>query len=546
MKKRIISAVLAAAIAFAPMMVPNAGVFPSLSVTAEAAVTVKTPSASLKSGTYCVSSLKKVTLSCKTKGAEIWYSVNGGKYKKYSKPLSLSKNTTLKFYAKYGSSKSKTVTCKYKFTPKVTITPDGGTVSVNDVVKAKSSLSDVKLYYTLDGSKPTKSSKVFPKSGIKIDKDCTLRILAVKSGFTSKYYSADFTSSGKLTIGKTKSILNDYTRKYYYQNLNDRQRQIYRDLWNGITNHSEKIRMTLDDVQGWEINYVWWLFEYENPQFFWADLTTYNYTYIGDINADYTIYEVIPSYYITGSAEEKRIGAIIEKQADEIIDLALKESTDYDALASIYASVNRITEYYCTDKDPECNIVGPFVNGKAQCEGYAMAMMYLCQSVGIPSVFVAGMGGDEKHGWNKVEIDGKWYQLDATWDDNGESTEYGYFCVSDKQMAANHKIETWMPMEGFAAVTDNNHYKYLSYTVYDNADDAYKALMNQAAENFKNGNYTTSVYCDDDIVDAVCEKVYSNSIDYHNRMGVYYESSSYRGDYFPAVETGRITLFINP
>ncbi|MGN1422615.1 MAG: chitobiase/beta-hexosaminidase C-terminal domain-containing protein [Oscillospiraceae bacterium] len=542
MKKKLISAVLAAVIALAPMALPDTGALPSLTVTAEAAAAVKTPTASLKSGTYSVSSLKKVTLSCGTKGAVIYYSVNGGSYKKYTKPLTLSKNTTLKFYAKSGSSKSKTVTRTYKFTPKVTITPNGGEVDGSVTVKAKSSLSGVKLYYTLDGSKPTKKSPEFPKAGIKVDSSCKLRVLALKTGFTAKYYSAEFTSSTTLTVGRSKSILNDYTKKYYYNQLDDRQKQIYRDIWDGVSADKTSFPITPKNVTESEFDYVWRLFNYENPQFFALDHISYYYNYrtVGDTNY---IYELHPQYYITTSAEKKRIGGLIDKAAEDIIDRALKEKSDYEVLLSIYSSVNAATEYLCTDKHPECSIIGPLVNGKAQCEGYSMAVMYLCQSVGIPCIFITGEA-DGSHGWNKVNINGNWCQLDATWDDMGDYSSFGYFCLSDEQIAADHTTESWFPLSGAAAVTEDYNYFTYFFTVYDSVDKAYNALLEQTVANYAKGIYSTTIYCRADLVDAVCDRVYNDIVSDCEKNGLSFSDSYYTWRTYPAAGEIRFDVVI--
>ncbi|MDO5477216.1 MAG: transglutaminase domain-containing protein [Eubacteriales bacterium] len=60
--------------------------------------------------------------------------------------------------------------------------------------------------------------------------------------------------------------------------------------------------------------------------------------------------------------------------------------------------------------------------GGALCDGYALAYEYLLQSAGIPATMVCGYAGasendTEKHAWNLVQLDGDWYEVDATWDD---------------------------------------------------------------------------------------------------------------------------------
>lgn len=57
-----------------------------------------------------------------------------------------------------------------------------------------------------------------------------------------------------------------------------------------------------------------------------------------------------------------------------------------------------------------------FAKGSAVCQGYAMAYMYLLRRAGINNYYCSS----EKltHGWNIVEIDGKRYHVDVTWDDS--------------------------------------------------------------------------------------------------------------------------------
>ena len=94
-RNRITAAALSAVIASGVFYAPLPGGFDGVSVVADAATTVAAPKASLKSGTYNTSGSKTVKLSCSTKGAVIWYSVNGGSYKKYTKAITISKNTTI-------------------------------------------------------------------------------------------------------------------------------------------------------------------------------------------------------------------------------------------------------------------------------------------------------------------------------------------------------------------------------------------------------------------------------------------------------------------
>lgn len=62
---------------------------------------------------------------------------------------------------------------------------------------------------------------------------------------------------------------------------------------------------------------------------------------------------------------------------------------------------------------------GALVNGEANCFGYARAFDYLAKKAGLSSLLVAAYNENDTigHAWNMVQVDGIWYQLDATWMD---------------------------------------------------------------------------------------------------------------------------------
>ena len=98
---------------------------------------------------------------------------------------------------------------------------------------------------------------------------------------------------------------------------------------------------------------------------------------------------------------------------------------------------------------------GVLVRGAGVCNSYALAFQMLLNRAGIPNRFISGTAdngsgkGPEGHAWNMVQADGKWYQVDTTWDDPIMSwTEEGatvsglerymYFMVSDAFLSKNH------------------------------------------------------------------------------------------------------------
>lgn len=98
---------------------------------------------------------------------------------------------------------------------------------------------------------------------------------------------------------------------------------------------------------------------------------------------------------------------------------------------------------------------GALVEGSAVCEGYTKTMQYLLKLVGIETITVNGYSKSELHQWCLVNIDDKWYHLDATWNDIEKTEEhdagvlYTYFNVSDPFIEVDHEVA-----EKYTALTE--------------------------------------------------------------------------------------------
>ncbi len=95
----------------------------------------------------------------------------------------------------------------------------------------------------------------------------------------------------------------------------------------------------------------------------------------------------------------------------------------------------------------------------AVCDGIAKAYSLLCNIEGLPCVRIAGTaytgGGWGGHAWNKVCVDGAWYNVDCTWGDYTmglrnnrgqivyrEMATHEYFLKTDAEFALDHREDT--------------------------------------------------------------------------------------------------------
>ncbi len=104
--------------------------------------------------------------------------------------------------------------------------------------------------------------------------------------------------------------------------------------------------------------------------------------------------------------------------------------------------------------------VGALIKHKANCQGYSLAYEILMKKCGISAAIVSS--SKMSHEWNRIKIDGSWYNVDVTWDDPIDAIS-----SSDQYGLVNH--DNFMCSD--TAFTKNGHYgyskKYSTSTTYD-------------------------------------------------------------------------------
>ena len=82
-------------------------------------------------------------------------------------------------------------------------------------------------------------------------------------------------------------------------------------------------------------------------------------------------------------------------------------------------------------------ILDKLVKDKGMDKEYAKTYLYLSHLLGVNSIMVVGIGDGGGHGWNYTQIDGKWYGVDVTWDDQNPAI-YKYFLANKATMDEAH------------------------------------------------------------------------------------------------------------
>ncbi len=182
----------------------------------------------------------------------------------------------------------------------------------------------------------------------------------------------------------------------------------------------------------------------DNPQFFFLDRT---YSLEGHQAENGAVYDTIILQFTLGKKE--RLDAI------ERLNTAVENIlSNHPVSADEYETEKHLHDYlisHCTyDEAAGSNAdayenaysaYGALVDQRAVCEGYAKAMQLLLNEVSIPATVLIGRSSDtwESHMWNLVRINGSYYHLDVTWDDNEDAPQYTYFNVTDTVIQRTHQ-----------------------------------------------------------------------------------------------------------
>ena len=155
--------------------------------------------------------------------------------------------------------------------------------------------------------------------------------------------------------------------------------------------------------------------------------------------------------------------------------IAAANKTQYAKVKAVNDYLAKQTEYKTVADRSHYSPYGVFKHKKAVCQGYTLAAHQLFEALGIEAQYVTGTAKGQSHAWNKVKIDGKWYNLDITWNDpvpnQPNQVLYNYFLLSDKALSATHKWDA--SKNAKATDTKYDFYKNTLYAVQLNQDVYY-------------------------------------------------------------------------
>lgn len=222
--------------------------------------------------------------------------------------------------------------------------------------------------------------------------------------------------------------------KYYRSQLNTEHQKSYDIIEDAIQNFITPI--TLPKLSSVAFTKILSAVSNDHPEFFyWHNRSEVYYDC-----PDHLEYQIS---YDFSKADAIPILKKTEEIADKLISRAkkVKCKTPLEITAFIHDYITDNIHYTKGERTAKRNhcIIGPLVNRECVCEGYAKLFMYILNRANIPAIHVSGKTdptSETGHAWNMIQIDGKWYHTDITWNSNekGCKGEWTYFMLSENEI----------------------------------------------------------------------------------------------------------------
>ena len=213
----------------------------------------------------------------------------------------------------------------------------------------------------------------------------------------------------------------------------------------------------------------------------------------------YTSKELLPTYIMSGD-ELTAARAAFDQKVNEILSGVAVGTAEFDIELYFHDLLaGRITY---VESENAHNSYGAIVEGKAVCEGYAEALQYLLQRSGICSFIITGSSINpttempEGHAWCAVKIDGNFYHVDLTWNDQGANLYHAYFNLTDEKIKLDHQIEEAAYPLPVCNSTEKNY-----FAVKGGAFGDGEYTVSAIAKLLKDGNLSANVYINGSLTD---------------------------------------------
>ena len=160
-------------------------------------------------------------------------------------------------------------------------------------------------------------------------------------------------------------------------------------------------------------------------------------SYTTSSNTSVCVITFTPVYYTTAAQESQ-----VNTKANNILSsLDLSGKSDYQKVRAIYDYLCEHVSYDNTNLNNDAyklkyTAYAALINNTAVCQGYSCAFYRLCLAAGVDTRIITST--EMVHAWNIARVNGKYYELDSTWDETRTPGTYRYFLKSDSFWLSYH------------------------------------------------------------------------------------------------------------
>ena len=261
--------------------------------------------------------------------------------------------------------------------------------------------------------------------------------------------------------------------KYYYNQLDNTAKLIYDTIESNLSNMTSgnyEIKLSSQIADVLYEDYVenkldtsfqsaWDALMLDRVDTFFIDVTKVNLkmrktTHGKKVTYALSIAPADSNGYLANGLESKEKVDNILNEIKETRDNIVKSLNGIDYNKIMHAHdwiINNLQYEQNITNNNVYNLYGALIEKSAVCEGYAETLKYILDEAGVQCVLVSGTatnseGKTERHEWNYVQLYGKWYAIDSTWDDPvvkgtgyvSDSIKHRYFLVGSNEMNKNH------------------------------------------------------------------------------------------------------------
>lgn len=190
-------------------------------------------------------------------------------------------------------------------------------------------------------------------------------------------------------------------------NMNDQERRLENDIYNKLMSVSSEINF----AWGEGLNMAWAKTMMsdvinDHPELFYVSTNFDTESQMG------RIVKIKPKYSMT-SSEIAQAKIIFDNGVQKALSIVDSSMDDLQKALVVHDYICD-NSYYNENGHVSHSAYGFFKDGRVVCAGYTLAYSYLMNKLGVECEYVTSL--EMNHAWNVIKINGKWYNVDLTYD----------------------------------------------------------------------------------------------------------------------------------